>query len=352
MICAFKAPIPEGLSGVLTALYPVAMECARAMLRDRSKSSSKHWKQLPCVVSKSLIRKYQRNRKCLEIRSLAIPVCGDKGKQVKIVEGGLRIPALFKKSVIPCCFPKPIDGFILQVEFIRRDGRWFIFYAYSTPCISVIKAEGCVGVDRNSVGNIAVMADCKTGIVRKLGFDPAKTKSVFRGRKKNLQKAGKFKLLAKLKRKQSRRTTFENHRVSKTVVTYASTHRCAVVLEKLSGVVSEKSKIRRFSQKSQWAFAQLESMIRYKCALRGVPLLLVDPAFTSQDCSRCGSRNIPNGKQYHCKSCGHNSHRDANAAFNISKRGIESLSVRSSNGHNVPLLEPIGGLQAENVGAL
>jgi large subunit ribosomal protein L11 len=41
------------------------------MIHNRSLSSSKHWKTIPCVVAKSLITKYQRNPKCQNIKSLA-----------------------------------------------------------------------------------------------------------------------------------------------------------------------------------------------------------------------------------------------------------------------------------------
>jgi hypothetical protein len=56
------------------------------MLADRSLSSSKYFPDVPCVVSKSLISKYQKNPKCKRVRNLVIPVCGDKGKQIKLVE--------------------------------------------------------------------------------------------------------------------------------------------------------------------------------------------------------------------------------------------------------------------------
>jgi len=170
------------------------------------------------------------------------------------------------------------------------------------------------------------MADPATGYVEHLGFNPARTKEVWRNRVKNLQKAGKNRLLARIRRKQGRRTKLENHIVSKRIVDYAVSHCRAIAIESLNNIVSKGSKIRRFCQKSQWSFAQEETFIRYKAALRGVPVISVLAEYTSQECSRCGSIQKPDGKSYRCGACGHIDHRDANAGFNIALRGNGILS--------------------------
>jgi len=320
------------------------------MLKRRWESSTKYYPELPSVIAKALIQKYQRNLKCKSIRNLVLPICSDKGREIKIEGAGIRVRALFKKTVIPVVFPRPIDGFVRSAEFFRREGRWFCSLCYNTTPEPTIEADGCIGVDRNSVGNVAVFADSQTGTVRKLGLCPARTKATMRGRRKNLQKAGKFRFLSKLRRKQRRRMTHENHRASKSVVDYAAKHRRAVAIEKLDGVLTPGSKIRRYSEKNQWAFAQLETFLRYKCALRGVPVIEVDPAYTSQDCSRCGSRHKPNGKIFSCGSCGQTTHRDVNAAFNIARRGLACIGG-SSGILNVVPLRCIGNAQAGKGGA-
>jgi len=54
----------------------------------------------------------------------------------------------------------------------------------------------------------------------------------------------------------------ENHRASKIVVDYAALHRLAIVLEDLSQVRAKGSKIRKYVEKNQWAYAQLETFIK------------------------------------------------------------------------------------------
>ena len=318
--------IPTTLKPRLDGLRSCASEAVSAMLSDRSKSSSKFYPSIPCVIAKSLVTKYQRNPRCESVKRLVLPICGDKGRQVKLVPEGFRVPAVFGKVVIPTEWRHPIDGHIRQVELLRRGVEWFASVSYNVLGAKPIDALGCVGVDRNSVGNVAVMSDPATGYVEHLGFNPARTKEVWRNRRRNLQKAKRNRLLARIRRKQERRTKLENHIVSKHIVDYAVSYCRAVAIEDLKNVVSRGSKIKRYSQKSQWSFAQLESFIRYKAALHGVPVISVPAEYSSQECSRCGSLQKPDGKVYRCGVCGHIDHRDANAGFNIAKRGNIALS--------------------------
>jgi len=339
MVLTFKIVVPHDLSPILDELLLKSKVCVDRMLKDRTKSSSKHYKEIPCVLAKSFISKYQRNKKLKQVKNLVLPVCGDKGRQVKIVKDGIRIPAFFKKSILSATFPKPVSGFIRQVEFFKRNGKWFMSYSYNTLVLQEQEIQGFLGVDRNSVGNVAVCADTMTGKVRKYGPDVSSITKNFRNRRAKLQKKGAKLALVKIKRKQSGRIKDTNHKVSRLIVDYAKSHRSAIVLEDL-GKISRKGKAKRYVQKSQWSFYQLETFIKYKAALLGIPIYFVNPAYTSQVCSRCGNINKPNGKYYKC-SCGHFDHRDSNAAFNISANGwfLDEQTV----GHSASAVRPIGG---------
>ncbi len=313
-----KVLVPHRLTPRLNMVYHNAILCVQDMLADRTKSSSRCYAdRIPCVLAKSLITKYQRNTKCRSVTRLVLPICGDKGKQVKLDGAGLRVPALFKKAVIPITFPKPIVGPIRQVEFFRQRGQWFRSYADNTPVLPQ-HFEGVVGVDRNSVGNVATLADPHTGTVLRLGPDTATLKKHYRNRRRSLQKKGAIDALTQIKRKQSRRTKDINHKVSRAVVDYAQAHCRALVLEDLGAI--RKGKARKYTEGSHWSFFQLETYIRYKAALLGVPVFVVDPKNTSRTCSRCGQITIPHGKRFICAFCGHCDHRDANAAFTIAQR--------------------------------
>ena len=57
MCLTFKVVISHNFDSMLDALYQKSLLCAKEMIKDRSNSSSKYYKSIPCVVSKSLISK-------------------------------------------------------------------------------------------------------------------------------------------------------------------------------------------------------------------------------------------------------------------------------------------------------
>jgi putative transposase len=352
--CTVKVKVPDELTPRLEDLLAKSAIAVDRMIRNRHLSSSKYFSDLlPCVISKSLIAKYQRNEKLQKVENLVIPICGDKERQIKVLSEGLRIPALFQKHIIPFSFPKPTmadeQGRInVSAEFFHRTGQWFLAVSYKTKAGQAFQPTGMIGVDQNSVGAVATMADPQTGKIFHLGFNPARTKAAWKGRKANLQRRNKRRLLAKIKRKQSRRTKHENHKVSKAIVDYAATHRRAIVLEDLGTVRAKRSKIRSYVERSQWSFYQLLQYVRYKAALSGVMVFEVCPAYSSQECSRCHQLTKPTGKRYACAHCGHEDHRDANAAFTLSQRvmPIGGLAWESERPRSGLLVAPLLGTGA------
>jgi putative transposase len=78
----------------------------------------------------------------------------------------------------------------------------------------------------------------------------------------------------------------------------------------------------------QWLFGEMIKMITYKAEMFGIKVELISEAYTSQTCPICGSRNHVSDRNYKCKHCGFEYHRDGVGAINIYKRylGIEDIS--------------------------
>lgn len=67
---------------------------------------------------------------------------------------------------------------------------------------------------------------------------------------------------------------------------------------------------------SQWCFNMMTQACVSRAEREGVAVAYVDPAYTSQRCSKCGQLGDRRGHRFSC-SCGHTAHADVNASHNI-----------------------------------
>ena len=130
--------------------------------------------------------------------------------------------------------------------------------------------------------------------------------------------------LKKLSGKERRFAHHTNHVISKQLVKIAQGTGRGIALEDLSGI-RDRVTVRRKQRATlhSWSFFDLRLKISYKAQLAGVPLVFVDPRYTSQACSVCGcidKRNRPNQATFSCVQCGFAAHADHNAAVNIGRR--------------------------------
>jgi putative transposase len=83
---------------------------------------------------------------------------------------------------------------------------------------------------------------------------------------------------------------------------------------------SAKRGLNRSISDASWG-SQFEK-IEWVAAKSGKPVLLVNPKYTSQECSNCGHISKANrqGEKFVCESCGHIDHADTQASRTILKR--------------------------------
>lgn len=219
-----------------------------------------------------------------------------------------------------------------QVDLVYRDGKFFLYATCDMPEETPLKPDDVLGVDLG-VKNIAVD---NTGTTFSNEKVEAVRKRVHKHRASLQSKGTKSakRRLKKVSRKESRFRTDTNHCVSKYLVEKAKDSKCAIALEDLSGI-NTRTTVRK-SQRSErlsWAFYQLRSFITYKAKLAGVPVVLIDPKYTSQMCNKCGhteKANRKNQSEFCCKLCGHTDHADCNGAKNIRNKGLLSISLLAS----------------------
>ena len=173
-------------------------------------------------------------------------------------------------------------------------------------------------------------------------------------RKKAHDRRVQRRLLDREGRRERNRVRQRLHRVSKWLVRAAMTHRQAIVLEGLT-LHGAGGRSRRMNRRlSSWPRSEIYRQIEYKAALAGVPIIKVNPAWTSKTCPVCGARRRDRvGQDFVCLMCDWEMDRQINAGLNILKTALASnealaRAVRFQPGalrHDVvsPLYDPFRG---------
>ena len=100
-----------------------------------------------------------------------------------------------------------------------------------------------------------------------------------------------------------------------------------VVLESLKNVKHKSSgKIynKTMNKLQRWSYDRTFNKLEQLSESKGFTIKKVDPAYTSQTCSKCGSvhKESRKGELYECINCGMKLDADYNAALNILQRGV------------------------------
>ena len=120
-----------------------------------------------------------------------------------------------------------------------------------------------------------------------------------------------------------------NEVVNRFIETYKNTD---IVCEDLKLVKHASKLYKSINNKLQyWSYKQVLDKLNSLSELKGFKLIKVEPAFTSQTCSKCGQVIKANrqGELYYC-SCGIIIDADTNAAINILHRGVYCPSTQKT----------------------
>lgn len=243
------------------------------------------------------------------------------------VEGRIEVPMVISGYHMSVMQDKRVRG---QADLVFVDGVFYLLLVVEIPDGTKINTFEVLGIDLGIV-NIATDSEgefysgAKVNNLRKR-YARLRAKLQSKG-----TKATKKKLKQRAKKEQ-RMARDVNHCISKNIVEKAQRHSSVIALENLKGISKnkQKSKTAMKSQRqrlSKWSFFQLRLFIEYKAQMNGVPVVFVDPRYTSQECSSCGHIDKENRKtqeQFECMSCGFVANADYNASLNIRRRAIVS----------------------------
>lgn len=224
-----------------------------------------------------------------------------------------------------------------EVDLMLVRGKFYLACVCDVDDPELIKTIDVLGVDFGVV-NIAVDSQGRSYT----GANVEKVRHRHQSRRRALQKIGSKSAKRALRLASGKQRRFQrhtNHVVSKAIVADAQRGRSALALEDLEGIRDRiQAKRRQRARLHNWGFYELRTLIAYKAKLAGIPVFLVDPRNTSQQCPCCGAidkANRPSRDLFSCASCGHAGPADHIAARNIRARGLNVMAPQGSTAEAV-----------------
>lgn len=305
MILTYKLKHNQNLSLQLEKGRQIALFALKT--KSRSSKDVKHI-GLKSAIANQILKKYASNKKLKRISSVKLTV---PSQSINFDNGLIKIPCL--KMEID--FQKNVEK-INQIELDRE----FAYISCTVKEADKIECASWIGIDLNTTGHCCVASNTKTGKILKLGKKANHIHQKYKNIRKNLQKKKKYRAVKNIKNKESRVVRDLNHKISNKIILEAKSKKAGIVLEDLKGIRKTAKTSRKFRYAlNSWSFYQLKTFIEYKAKLHGIPVVKVDPRYTSQQCSKCGLLGERKGKMFKC-SCGHVENADVNASFVISLR--------------------------------
>ena len=180
-----------------------------------------------------------------------------------------------------------------ECDLIERDGVFYLMATCEVPEAEPYEPDSFIGVDLGIV-NIATTSTGYQAAGRALNRYRKRQLALRAKLQKKHTKSARRRLKARARR-EARHAANQNHIISKTIVTEAERTGRGLSLEELKGI-RNRVRLRKPQRVAlhSWAFAQLADFIVYKAKRAGVPLVFVDPRYTSQTCCECGHTDKKN----------------------------------------------------------
>ena len=209
------------------------------------------------------------------------------------------------------------SGKAKEAELVCRKGCWYFNLVVESE--DVVKSEDSEPIASGPVMGVVVgennLAATSTGKVWG-GGELRHKRNCHLALCRRLQSNGSQSARQKLRQvsdKEQRRVTHINHETSKEIVAEARRIGASrIVMKDLSHI---------HNRAFDWDFRQLQTFVEYKARAVGIAVEYVNPTFTNQTCSNCGSIGECVRHRFVCQTCGLQTHADDNASRNLARIG-------------------------------
>ncbi len=273
-------------------------------------------------------------------------------RDTKLTRNWIKIPNSKRKGIglwLALKFHQelPDDYKLKDSLLVRKKDKYHIHFCIDIKEHKQYKPRTVYGIDLG-LKNPVTLVDIKTRETSFLAKDLKQVKGKYFYLRKKLGNSKNLKLIKRLKHKEKNKVNTILHKVSKDIVIKAHKEKAAIVIGRLKNLKKDKS--RKFNRKlSNFSHYKLISYISYKAKQSGVPLYLVNEAYTSKTCSVCGTKGNRIKNWFECSNCKYRDNADRNAAFNIGKRGLSYMLGSGVNAFaRKPLIQPFEKALTEN----
>ena len=302
----------EGLQRFLKGDPSVELYSANKQQAQRFYKRVKPEREYPLSIRKDLIRVERRDTKITRYW-VRIPV--------KLRLGGVWV------AVKPHC-EITYDLEICESKLLRRNGEYFLHLTVKREVELKTSYSSVLAIDMG-IRHMACSVDTQSGETQFYGRELRKTRGHYFHLRRKLGQKKLLKVVKRIGAKESRITNDKLHKIAKDIVDEAERLNAIIAIGNPKGI-RQSGKGRKFNRKlNSWPFWKLRQYIEYKANWRGIQVIEVSEAYTSQRCSRCGVIGVRSGKHhglFECPRCGLKENADRNGAFNIGRRALGQVS--------------------------
>lgn len=329
--------------------------CVIHQARNKAVEMLKSWKKLQRIKKKNIL---PPNPKALRIRydNVVFDIMKTESKKFEyfvsfLVTSGYKkdnsriyLPLIvnsdYQKEYIKDLVNKKYK--LCASDLVKKNKDYFIHITFSKE-INIPKVNSSfqpIGIDIG-INNLSVVSVAQQKNPVKFFSGKRLLWRLKQTQKKNaeFQKNCNLRLQRKLNQELVDYRDFLNHQISSYVIERAKElEKPVIVLENLRHIQKTTKHRRKYKNIFfNWCFRKLQEQILYKANWEGIPILFIEPNYTSQICPKCLSTNKRKKHNYKCSHCGYQANSDFVGAVNIRKKFFEFIQFEEQASINYAL---------------
>jgi putative transposase len=223
---------------------------------------------------------------------------------------------------------RPIDGEIRSTRIVLEGSKWFACIGVRSDHEAPASKLPAVGIDRGVTLALALSDGTAVTAPAELAALDRRCRKAQRALSRRKRGSARYKAqrgtVAAIKSRAARVRRDWQHKTTTGICREFGT----VVIEALN---TRRMTVRGTGKRGlnrsilNIGWRGIETMLAYKLEQRGGTLVKINPAYTSQTCSACGTIDKASRESqasFACRHCGHDMNADHNAAINILRQGL------------------------------